>query len=65
MRQAGQTLVVVADRGFAKFDWLGACAEDPWIHLALRLKANPILTWDDRERALTRVAALAFRGSVY
>ena len=47
MRQPGQTLVVVADRGFAKFDWLGACAEYPWMHLAVRLKGSTILTWDD------------------
>jgi hypothetical protein len=47
MRQAGPTLVVVADRGLAKFDWIGPCTEYPWMHLALRLKGNTILTWDD------------------
>jgi hypothetical protein len=47
LRRDGQTLVVVADRGFAKFAWLGACPEYPWIHLVIRLKANTILTWDD------------------
>jgi len=47
MRQPGQTLVVVADRGFAKFDWIGACEQYPWMHLVLRLKGNTILTWDD------------------
>jgi hypothetical protein len=44
MRQEGQTLVVVADRGFAKFDWIGECEQYPWMHLALRLKGNTIRT---------------------
>lgn len=47
LRQAGQTLVVVADRGFAKFDWMGECEQYPWMHLALRLKGTTILTWGD------------------
>jgi hypothetical protein len=47
MRRDGQTVVVVADRGFAKFAWLGPCPEYPWMHLVIRLKANTILTWDD------------------
>lgn len=45
MRQEGQTVLVVADRGFAKFDWLGPCPHYPWMHLVIRLKANTILTW--------------------
>jgi hypothetical protein len=47
MRRQGQTLVVVVDRGFAKFAWLGHCPHYPWMHLVVRLKANTILTWDD------------------
>jgi hypothetical protein len=47
MRRDGQTVVVVADRGFAKFAWLGPCPHHPWMHLVIRLKANTILTWDD------------------
>lgn len=47
MRRDGQTVVVVADRGFAKFAWLGPCPDYPWMHLVIRLKANTILTWDD------------------
>jgi hypothetical protein len=46
MRREGQVLVVKADRGFAKFDWLGQCPRYPWMHLVVRLKANTILTWD-------------------
>jgi hypothetical protein len=46
MRREGQTLVVVADRGFAKFAWLGRCPHYPWMHLVVRLKAWTILTWD-------------------
>ena len=45
MRCEGQVLVVKADRGFAKFDWIGQCAHYPWMHLVVRLKANTILTW--------------------
>lgn len=47
MRRGGQTLVVVADRGFAKFAWLGRCPDYPWMRLVIRLKASTILTWDD------------------
>jgi hypothetical protein len=46
LRQEGQILVVVADRGFAKFDWIGSCPWAPWMHLCIRLRANMILTWD-------------------
>jgi hypothetical protein len=52
MRRDGQTVVVVADRGFAKFAWLGPCPEYPWMHLVIRLKANTILTWDDMSAPL-------------
>lgn len=45
MRQDGQTLLVVADGGFAKFDWIGPCPQYPWMHLVVRLKANTVLTW--------------------
>lgn len=47
MRRDGQTLVVVADRGFTKFAWPGRCHDYPWLHLVMRLKANTILTWDN------------------
>jgi hypothetical protein len=47
MRREGQTVVVMADRGLAKFAWLGPCPDYRWMHLVIRLKANTILTWDD------------------
>jgi hypothetical protein len=45
MRQAGQTLLVTVDRGFAKFDWVGASPLYPFMHLLLRLKRTTLLTW--------------------
>lgn len=45
MRQEGQTLIVAADRGFAKFDWIGESAFYPFMHLIIRLKRSMILTW--------------------
>jgi len=45
MRQAGQTLLVAVDRGFAKFDWVGASPLYPFMHLLLRLKRTTLLTW--------------------
>jgi hypothetical protein len=45
MRLDGQPLLVVADRGFAKFDWIGSGSDYPWMHLVVRLKANTVLTW--------------------
>jgi len=45
MRQAGQTLLVAVDRGFAKFDWVGAAPLYPFMHLLLRLKRTTLLTW--------------------
>jgi hypothetical protein len=47
LRQGGQVLVVVADRGFAKFDWLGECPRYAWLRLVVRLKGNTILSWDE------------------
>ena len=45
MRQPGQTLLVAVDRGFAKFDWVGASPLYPFMHLLLRLKRTTLLTW--------------------
>jgi len=45
MRQAGQTLLVTVDRGFAKFDWVGESPLYPFMHLLLRLKRTTLLTW--------------------
>jgi hypothetical protein len=45
MRQAGQTLLVTVDRGFAKFAWGGASPLYPFMHLLLRWKRTPLLTW--------------------
>jgi hypothetical protein len=45
MRQAGQTLLVTVDRGFAKFGWVGASPLYPFMHLLLRLKRSTLLTW--------------------
>ena len=45
MRQAGQTLLVTVDRGFAKFDWVGEAPQYPFLHLLLRLKRTTLLTW--------------------
>jgi hypothetical protein len=45
MRQAGQTLLVAVDRGFAKFDWVGEAPLYPFMHLLLRLKRTTLLTW--------------------
>jgi hypothetical protein len=45
MRQAGQTLLVAVDRGFAKFDWVGESPLYPFMHLLLRLKRTTLLTW--------------------
>src|SRR5215510_9583973 len=45
MRQAGQTLLVAVDRGFAKFDWVGDSPLYPFMHLLLRLKRTTLLTW--------------------
>jgi hypothetical protein len=45
MRQAGQTLLVAVDRGFAKFDWVGESPQYPFMHLVLRLKRTTLLTW--------------------
>jgi len=45
MRQAGQTLLVTVDRGFAKFDWVGASPLYPFMHVLLRLKRTTLLTW--------------------
>jgi hypothetical protein len=45
MRQAGQTLLVAVDRGFAKFDWMGESPLYPFMHLLLRLKRTTLLTW--------------------
>ncbi len=45
MRQEGQTLIIAADRGFAKFDWVGASRLYPFMHLVIRLKRSMILTW--------------------
>ena len=45
MRQAGQTLLVAVDRGFAKFAWVGASPLYPFMHLLLRLKRTTLLTW--------------------
>jgi hypothetical protein len=47
MRREGQSLIVVADRGFAKFDFIGQSPLYPYIHLVVRLKGNTILTWVD------------------
>lgn len=52
MRQPDQTLIIVADGGFAKFDWIGPCPTYPWMHLVIRLKASTILTWDSIRAAL-------------
>lgn len=43
MRQAGQTLLVAVDRGFAKFDWVGESTLYPFMHVVIRLKCT--LTW--------------------
>jgi hypothetical protein len=45
MRQAGQTLLVAVDRGFAKFAWVGEAPLYPFMHLLLRLKRTTLLTW--------------------
>src|SRR5499425_1015564 len=45
MRQAGQTLLVAAYRGFAKFAWVGESPLYPFMHLLLRLKRTTLLTW--------------------
>jgi hypothetical protein len=45
MRQVGQTFLVAVDRGFAKFDWVGASPLYPFMHLLLRLKRTTLLTW--------------------
>lgn len=45
LRLDGQTLRVVADRGFAKFDFIGKSPLYPYMHLVLRLKGSMILTW--------------------
>jgi hypothetical protein len=45
MRQAGQTLLIAVDRGFAKFDWVGESPLYPFMHLLLRLKRTTLLTW--------------------
>jgi hypothetical protein len=45
MRQAGQTLLVAVDRGFAQFDWVGESPLYPFMHLLLRLKRTTLLTW--------------------
>jgi hypothetical protein len=45
MRQAGQTLLVTVDRGFAKFAWVGAAPLYPFMHLLIRLKRTTLLTW--------------------
>jgi hypothetical protein len=43
MRQPGQTLLVAVDRGFTKFDWVGASPLYPFMHLLLRLKRTTLL----------------------
>ena len=43
--KAQQTLLVTVDRGFAKFDWVGASPLYPFMHLLLRWKRTPLLTW--------------------
>ena len=43
MRQAGQTLLVTVDRGFAKFDWVESPLY-PFMHCP-RLKRSTLLTW--------------------
>src|SRR5215468_9306021 len=45
MRQAGQTLLVTVDRGFAKFGWVGESPLYSFMHLLLRLKRSTLLTW--------------------
>jgi len=45
MRQAGHTLFVTVDRGFAKFAWGGAAPLYPCMHLLSRLKRTTLLTW--------------------
>ena len=45
MVKRNQELIVIADRGFAKFDYLGENELYPNIHLVIRLKKNTILTW--------------------
>lgn len=45
MRQQGQTLHVIVDRGFAKMDWIGASELYPYMHRMIRLKKDMILTW--------------------
>jgi hypothetical protein len=52
MRQAGQTLLVAVDRGFAKLDWVGAAPLYPFMHLLLRLKRTTLLTWGNSRGAL-------------
>lgn len=52
MRQPEQTLIIVVNRGFAKFDWIGPCPIYPWMHLVVRLKASTILTWGSVSGAL-------------
>jgi hypothetical protein len=44
-RQAGQTLLVAVDRGFANFDWVGESPLYPCMHLLLRFKRTTLLTW--------------------
>jgi hypothetical protein len=45
MRMQGQTMLVTADRGFAKFDFIGQSPEHSYMHLMIRLKRSMILTW--------------------
>ncbi|MBI4853874.1 MAG: hypothetical protein HY819_18925 [Acidobacteria bacterium] len=45
MRENNQEMVIVADRGFAKFDYLGANKLYRNIHLVIKLKKNTNLTW--------------------
>jgi len=45
MRQAGQTLLVTVDRGFAQFAWVGAAPLYPFMPLLLRLQPSTLLTW--------------------
>jgi hypothetical protein len=45
MRENKQEMVIVADRGFAKFDYLGENTLYSNIHLVIRLKKNTNLTW--------------------
>lgn len=45
MRKSNQEMCIVADRGFAKFDYLGENTLYPNIHLVIRLKKNTTLTW--------------------